>query len=126
MKAYNDPTADKAIANLRYYRPLTYLCFPYERKREKVKGYCRFAVEKNYTPIVAQLMYPAVYPEYRSDTKQGRLAMEMRLELVQRCSELWVIGDRLTEGMIKEINRAAEQRLPVRYFTDEFTEVRRC
>ena len=126
MKAYNDPTADKAIANLRYYRPLTYLCFPYERKKEKVKGYCRFAVEKNYTPIVAQLMYPAVYPEFRGDTTQRRLAMEMRLELVQRCSELWVIGDRLTQDMMKEINRAAEQRLPVRYFTDELTEVRRC
>ena len=125
MKAYNDPTADKAIANLRYYRPLTYLCFPYERKKEKVKGYCRFAVEKNYTPIVAQLMYPAVYPEFRSDTKQRRLAMEMRLELVQRCSELWVIGDEIIGAMLKEISCADRHHIIIRYFTEDLKEVYR-
>lgn len=45
--------------------------------------------------------------------------MQMNVELLKLCSECWVFGDNITEGMAMEIVRAKK----VRYFTTKCEEV---
>ena len=49
--------------------------------------------------------------------------MSMNLELLRLCGEVWVFGDRITEGMETEIAHAERLRKNIRYFTTKCEEV---
>ena len=41
--------------------------------------------------------------------------MELGLDMLTAMDELWVFGERVTDGMRQEINSAISQGIPVRY-----------
>ena len=43
--------------------------------------------------------------------------------LMSKCSEVWVFGSRISDGMAAEIKRARWKNYRLRYFTDDFKEV---
>lgn len=53
------------------------------------------------------------------DPQERRLGLDMGLELLKLCSELWVFGNRLSEGMKGEIENAKRLGIPIQYFNDK-------
>lgn len=43
--------------------------------------------------------------------------MKMGLSLMLRCREIWVFGEKMSEGMLREISYAARHGIRTRYFS---------
>lgn len=48
--------------------------------------------------------------------------MDMGLQLLDICSELWVFGTRISEGMKAEIEKAKTKGIAIRYFSESMEE----
>lgn len=109
----------------RAYRPLVYICSPLSGdipgNTELARQYCRFALEQGQIPLAPHLLFPQFMDD--TDPEERELAIFMDVVLLGKCSELWVFGDAVSEGMRTEINVAKKRRQPVRYFNSSFEEV---
>ena len=47
----------------------------------------------------------------------------MDIVLLSKCSELWVFGERISQGMSIEIEKAKRKGQPIRWFTADCKEV---
>ena len=54
---------------------------------------------------------------------ERRIGLILGLQMLKRCKEMWVFGDRISKGMANEIKIAEKHKIPVRYFTSECVEV---
>ena len=111
--------------NKRAYRPLVYICSPLsgdvDGNMEKARQYCRFALEQGQIPLAPHLMFPQFMDD--DDAEERELAIFMGIVLMGKCSEVWVFGESLSEGMRKEILIAKRRSQPVRYFDSDCKEV---
>lgn len=133
-EGYYDPTAYEALTNIvreakaqRTFRPIVYVCSPYsgqvEQNTENARKYCRFVVDSGCIPMAPHLFFPQFMSD--SSKKERDLAMFMDIVLLSKCAELWVFGDRISEGMSIEIERAKRKGQLIRYFTDGCEEVQK-
>ena len=124
-EGYPDPTAAEALSNVareekavKTYRPLVYVASPFAGNTEynisKARGYCRFAVTKGCIPIAPHLLYPQFMDD--DDKEQRELGLFFALILLGKCDELWVFGERVSDGMAAEIAKAKKRGMPVKYF----------
>ena len=92
----------------RTYRPLVYVCSPLsgdvDGNMEKARQYCRFALEAGSIPLAPHLMFPQFMND--DDPEERELAIFMDIVLMGKCSEVWVFGETISEGMQIEIDRA--------------------
>lgn len=109
----------------RAYRPLVYICSPLSGdipgNTERARQYCRFALEQGQIPLAPHLLFPQFMDD--ANPEERELAIFMDVVLLGKCSEVWVFGDTVSEGMRTEINVAKKRRQPVRYFNSSFEEV---
>lgn len=128
-EGYADPTAYEALTAVakseKPYKPLVYIASPYagdtETNVRRAQGYCRFAVTKNCIPIAPHLHYPQFMDD--SDKEQRELGLFFALVLLGKCDELWIFGDRVSNGMSKEIKKAEKRGIPIRRFSFKCEEV---
>lgn len=131
-EGYIDLTAYKALSHIekqewraKHYIPIVYICSPYagdvEENVRRARGYCSFAVQQGTLPIAPHLYFIQFMDD--SDTHQRNQAMRMNRILLSKCSELWVFGDRISEGMAMEIDQAYHRGMPIRYFTTRCEEM---
>ena len=131
-EGYPDPTAFGAFCSiekeekaLRAFRPLVYICSPYagdiETNTAAARRYCRFAVEAGYIPIAPHLLFPQFLND--SDPKERELGLFFGNALLSKCTEMFVLGNRISEGMEAEIKRATWKGHRIRYFTESCEEV---
>ena len=87
---------------------IIYICSPYSgdtaRNTEMAIRYSRYAVDQGYVPVTPHLYLPLFLSE---ETERG-LAISLDLRLLDMCSELWVCGTLISEGMRREIDYATE------------------
>ena len=107
------------------YRPVVYICSPYssgniEQNVINARKYSRFAVDKGAIPIAPHLLFP----QFMSEETERELAMFMNKVLITKCAELWVFGDKYTNGMNDEIIYAIRKDKAIRYFNDNMEESR--
>lgn len=109
----------------RKYRPLVYICSPYsgdiENNIKKARDFCRFALDQGQIPLAPHLMFPQFMKD--ADPAERELAIFMDIVLMGKCSEVWVLNERISEGMEIEITKAKLRRQKVRYFNSNFEEV---
>ncbi len=128
-EGYADPTAYEALTAVakseKTYKPLVYIASPYagdtESNVQRAQGYCRFAVTKNCIPIAPHLHYPQFMDD--SDKEQRELGLFFALVLLGKCDELWIFGDRVSNGMSQEIKKAEKRGIPIRRFNFKCEEV---
>lgn len=131
-EGYPDPTAYSALEiveqeekDLRSFRPIVYICSPYAGDIKTnvtfARRYCRFAVDTGYIPIATHLLFPQFLDDTKS--KERELGLFFGNILMSKCSEVWVFGSYISEGMKAEINRAKWKNYRLRYFTEECKEV---
>lgn len=77
-----------------------------------VKTGCEIACSRGCIPIAPHLMFPTFLNDNMPQERE--IAVKMALELVEHVDELWVLGDRISEGMAKEINKASELKIPIK------------
>ena len=87
---------------------LIYICSPFRgdtaANTEAAQRYCRDAYEKNCIPVAPHLYLPRFLDD---DVPEERdLALRIGLRLIDYCSEVWVHGDRISNGMRGEIDYA--------------------
>lgn len=101
------------------FRPVVYICSPYRGDTDsnaiKAQFYCRVAVNRGVIPFAPHLLYP----RFMQDTGEEReLALFFGQVMLDKCAEVWVFGDVISEGMKGEIERAKEKKKKIRYFTE--------
>lgn len=104
---------------------LIYICSPYrgdtESNAAKARGYCRFACGQEAVPIAPHLIYPQFLDDDIPEEREA--GMRLGTELLKRCDELWVFGDRISEGINAELEAAEKSGIKIRYFKERGGEI---
>nr|DAQ66901.1 MAG TPA: deoxyribosyltransferase [Caudoviricetes sp.] len=128
-EGYADPTAYEAFRSIekeekknKGFMPVVYICSPYagdiESNTDAARRYCRFAVDKGAVPLAVHLLFP----QFMSEDTERELALHMGEIILSKCKELWCFGDRISEGMKRELETADRRGITIRYFTEELEE----
>lgn len=102
-------------------RAKVYVCAPVKKgdpmNRAKNLEYCRFVYRMGGIPIA-----PYIYFEMfinHAEEGQNRDGIEMGIQLLEECDELWVFGREVTCAMREELNLARRLKIKVHYVFDE-------
>lgn len=96
---------------------LVYICSPLkgnmEANKRKANEYCARAANMGVIPLAPH----TIFTQYLDDTlpDQRQQCLDMGLELLRHCDELWVCGDVLSEGMRGQIAFAMGHNIPTHY-----------
>ena len=99
-----------------------YVCSPLsgdtKSNIEKAKAYCEYVVKECGAIPIAPHIY---FTQFLDDDVPAERAFGIMagLQLLSECDELWYFGDYVSKGMVTEIIAAKEQKIPVRYVSDE-------
>lgn len=102
------------------FKPLVYICAPYsgdiKGNTEKAIKYAQFAYENGAIPVTPHLLFP-----FLDDNNQchRESALFMDIILIGKCQEVWVFGDKITEGMKAELEVSKRRKQPIKYFTED-------
>jgi hypothetical protein len=102
-------------------REKVYICSPYRGASEsevsdnvaRALKHCRLAVSKGYIPVC-----PHVYlTRFLDDNvpSERELGLQIGLEMLTECAELWVFGNRVSQGMRAEIDTANRLGITVKH-----------
>jgi len=82
--------------------------------------YCRFAWEKGYLPLAPRnIIFQFLDDELKDERQKG---FELSFDLMEYCSEFWVIGEDITKNMAMEIEHAKELEKKIVFFNSELEE----
>lgn len=100
---------------------LVYVCSPYrgniEHNTLRARRYCYFVYKEGAIPFAPHLHNTQFLDEKIPEERESGL--KLGLQLLRRCDELWLFGDKLTEGMEAELYEAHKLKLTIKYFTDK-------
>ena len=106
------------------FKPLVYICAPFsgdvQANIKNAVKLAELAYQKGCIPLTPHLLFPFMDDENKKHRKD---AMFMDIILLGKCQELWVLGDKITQGMEKEIEVATERRQTIKYFNADYVEV---
>ena len=71
-----------------------------------------FAVKQGVVPIAVHLMYPQIWDDRIPEEREKGLRMGLRI--LEACDEIWLFGERISEGMWREWEAAEKLGIPVR------------
>ena len=98
-----------------------YICSPlrgdYERNIQMAIRYCRAVALRGDIPIA-----PHIYcTQFLDDKieKDRMLGMDIGLKMLEMCDCMLAYGEHISDGMRREIDRARELKIPVRYVREE-------
>ena len=79
-----------------------------------------FGISWEYEPEGIVLSDGSFYlPLFLSEETERELAISLDLRLMDGCSELWVCGDVISDGMRREMAYAADIGIPIRHVKEE-------
>lgn len=95
---------------------MVYICHFYgkdpERSVKDVTEICKTIIKDKpgIFPVAPQLYFE----RFIEETPESRsLIMQMCLDLVRKCDEVWVFGDCVSSGMVEEIVLATSSGIPI-------------
>ncbi len=101
-------------------KPFIYICSPLrggiKRNIKRAIGYSRFVYSKGGVPLAPHVIFTTFLDDEIPEERAA--GMEMGLELLRVCDELWVFGERISEGMAGEIKRTKSLGLTVKRFSE--------
>lgn len=101
---------------------MIYICSPYKdnafqttaQNVEDVKRYCKGASDEGRIPFAPHLYFTQFLDD--SVKEQRQRGIELGLQVMLLCSEVWVFGDYISEGMQQEIELANQLGKEVKYY----------
>jgi len=102
-------------------KPLVYIASPLsgdvEQNLEFARKACRFAIEQEVTPFAPHLLYTQMLDD--SNPADRQIGIDMGNQMLELCDELWLCGDRISEGMANEKELAEQLGIPVHQINAE-------
>lgn len=80
----------------------------------KTRKYCRYVMKQGHIPIAPHIYFTQFLNDKALDERS--MGIYAGLELLEICDEMWVFGDKITEGMKQEIN--AWNKKTIRYIKE--------
>lgn len=100
---------------------IIYVASPYagdtEKNIEFTKRACRHVMNEGHAFFATHLLYPNFLRDDIPTERQHGL--NMGLAMLEHCDELWCYGNRISHGMMQEINVADRLGIPVRRVTEQ-------
>jgi len=130
-EGYASPTEFEALSRIRReenkekrmrrYKPMVYICSPFSSGDKKqniinTRRFCKYAVAQNCIPFAPHLLFPQFMDD--SNPEERDAAFKMNNIMLGKCDELWVFGNRYTEGMQREMKWAKRKKLHIRFFDE--------
>jgi len=126
-KRNSEGCPDPTTAEYKQYRSMVYICSPFAGDAEynisRARRYCRFAVSEGCIPLAPHLHYPQFMDDLDKESRE--LGLTFAQFLLTKCDEVWVFGNRISDGMAREIAKAKELAIPIRFFSEKCEEVMR-
>ena len=101
-------------------RPLIYVCSPLrgniERNIQRAIGYSRFVYSNGGIPLAPHVIFTTFLDDNISEERSA--GIEMAIQLLAKCDELWAFGERISEGMAAEMAAAKTLGLRVKRFNE--------
>lgn len=101
-----------------------YICSPYsgniEYNLDKARRYCRFATQQTVVPLAPHVIFTQFLDDNIREEREAGLYLGK--ELLRKCQEVWVFGNKLTAGMAEELKLAQQLNMPIRYFDEKCEE----
>ena len=95
---------------------LIYVASPYagdvEKNTKFAKEACRHVMNEGHAFFAPHLLYPAILDDSKPEQRQAGL--DMGLAMLEHCDELWCYGERISHGMMQEIQEAERLGIPTR------------
>lgn len=96
---------------------LIYVCSPLRGDVEKnikdAREYCKSVIAAGDIPIAPHVSYQGMFNDEVNAEREKALAIG--LNLLKHCDEIWIFGDKITEGMNGEIEAAEKIGMPIIY-----------
>ncbi len=88
----------------------------YEEHIKQAIEYCKIATTQGVLPLAPHL----IFSQWCNDTipMEREQGLSLGLALLSHCDELWVMGERISEGMRGEIEYAKEYGIPTHHIED--------
>lgn len=100
---------------------LIFISSPYKGDAEantlKARRYCLFAYQSGVVPVAPHLHNTQFLDENVPEERTA--GMKLGLELLKKCDEVWMFGERFSEGMLEELDLAISLGKLIRYFNDK-------
>lgn len=98
-----------------------YICSPYRgytlSNTEAAQRFCKWAAfEKDVLPVAPHIYFTQFFED--DVPEQREIGMNMGIQLLRECSEIWVLGEKISDGMAREIAEAGRLGMPIRFFTE--------
>lgn len=105
-------------------KQLVFICSPYrgetpdevQKNTRNAEWYCRLAYTLGYIPFAPHLYFTRFLADNCETERKDGMAMGKVIML--QCAELWVFGDKISDGMRSEIAYAEAHSIPVKYLTN--------
>ena len=105
-------------------KQLVFICSPYrgetpdevQQNTRNTEWYCRLAYTLGYIPFAPHLYFTRFLADNCETERKDGMAMGKVIML--QCAELWVFGDKISDGMRSEIAYAEAHSIPVKYLTN--------
>lgn len=131
-EGYYDPTPYEALTRIEQvsknkpFMPIIYVCSPYssgdvEANAKQAREHCRFVLNSGCIPIAMHLLLPQFMKD--NNSKERDLALFIDMVIMGKCQEVWVFGNRISNGMAIEIAKARKRGQRVKYFGFNYKEV---
>ncbi len=135
---FSNPTENAAIRNSERQErqaekpqyPKAYICSPYKGDTEtnivNAIRYCKFAVEQGFMPVCPHIYFTRFLDDSIPDERE--LGLALGIKLLRGCSQIWIFaeslcgGDKISEGMRREILAAKKYGIKIRKFNDNTEE----
>lgn len=106
-------------------KKLVFICSPFKgnekENAEKARFYCEVAIGTGAVPIAPHLYFPQFLDE-KNPAKRME-GIDMGLELMDCCDEVWLFGFNISSGMQFELDHARETKVPVRLYDRDMNRV---
>jgi hypothetical protein len=83
----------------------------FEANKARAEEYCRYVAYEGHIPYAPHVFFTRFLDDNVEHERQ--LGITGGIEMLKRCDELWVFGNRISFGMVKEIDVAMENGIPI-------------
>ena len=95
---------------------LIFVASPYagdvEKNIEYAKEACRHILNEGHAFFCPHLLYPQILDD--DNMEERDIGIKMGKEFLNKCDELWVFGNHISNGMFKEIEFARNKNIPIK------------
>ena len=93
-----------------------------EENAKAADRYCEYAAGCGVVPLSSYRMFTAFLHDALPAQQEQEQELQMSLELLRRCGELWACGDEISQRMQGEISLAENLHIPTVYVLDRYIE----